>query len=72
LQNYNDVDFGRPWTCVLSFRWGGNFAAFLRTVFFGRSRVMKQAASDLRRHIDYLVWAISILVACGIVYSTMI
>ena len=27
LQNDSDVDFGRPWSCVLSFRWGGNFAA---------------------------------------------
>ena len=42
---------------------------FLRTVFFKRSPVMKQASSDLRRHIDYLVWAILFLVACGIVYS---
>jgi hypothetical protein len=42
---------------------------FLRTVFFGRSQVMKQASSDLRRHVDYMVWTILFLVACGIVYS---
>ncbi len=41
---------------------------FLRTVF-GRSQVMKQAASDLRRQIDYLVWGILLFVACGVVYS---
>jgi predicted permease len=44
---------------------------FLRTVFFGRSKVLKQASSDLRRQIDYLVWAILFLVACGIVYSVI-
>ena len=44
---------------------------FLRTVFFGRSQVMKQASSDLRRQIDYLVWAILFLVACGILYSVV-
>ncbi len=43
---------------------------FLRTVF-GRSAVMKQAASDLRRQIDYLVWAILLLVAIGVVYSVV-
>lgn len=42
---------------------------FLRTVFFGRSQLMKQASSDLRRQIDYLVWAILIVVACATVYS---
>lgn len=44
---------------------------FLKTVFFGRSQVMKQASSDLRRQIDYLVWAILFLVACGILYSVV-
>jgi hypothetical protein len=44
---------------------------FLRTVFFGRSQVMKQASSDFRRQIDYLVWAILFFVACAILYSTV-
>ena len=41
---------------------------FLRTVF-GRSQRLKQATSDFRRQIDYLVWATLFLVACGILYS---
>jgi ABC-type phosphate/phosphonate transport system permease subunit len=44
---------------------------FLKTVFFGRSQAMKQATSDLKRQIDYLVWAILFIVACGILYSTI-
>jgi membrane-anchored protein YejM (alkaline phosphatase superfamily) len=44
---------------------------FVKTVFFGRSQVMKQASAELRRQIDYLVWAILFLIACGIVYSTI-
>jgi len=44
---------------------------FLKTVLFGRSQVMKQASSDLRRQIDYLVWAILFFVSCGIVYSVV-
>ena len=44
---------------------------FLKSVFFGRSQVMKQATAELRRQIDFLVWAILFLIACGIVYSTI-
>jgi len=44
---------------------------FLRTVFFRRSQAMEQASSELRRQIDYLVWAILFLIACGIVYSVV-
>jgi ABC-type phosphate/phosphonate transport system permease subunit len=44
---------------------------FLKTAFFGRSQAMKQASADLRRQIDYLVWAILFIVACGILYSTV-
>ena len=43
---------------------------FVRSVF-GRSRVMKQAVSDFRKQIDYLVWAILFFVACGVVYSVV-
>jgi hypothetical protein len=41
---------------------------FLRTVF-GRSKVVKGAAADLKRHIDYLVWAILFLIGCALVYA---
>jgi hypothetical protein len=44
------------------------FILFLRTVF-GRSQVMKQASSDLRKQVDYLVWGILVLVTCAILYS---
>jgi ABC-type phosphate/phosphonate transport system permease subunit len=44
---------------------------FLRTVFFGRSKVVKGAVSDLSRHIDYLVWAILFLIACGLAYAVV-
>jgi hypothetical protein len=27
LDCYDDVDFGGPWSFILSFRWGGDFAA---------------------------------------------
>src|SRR5262245_19826527 len=41
---------------------------FLKTLFFGRSQAMKQASSELRRQIDYLVWVILFLIACGVAY----
>jgi hypothetical protein len=44
---------------------------FLRTVFFKRSQAVKQASSELRRQIDYLVWAILFLITCGIAYSVV-
>jgi len=42
---------------------------FLRTIFSGRSKAMKLAASDFRKQIDYLVWVILLAIGCGIVYS---
>lgn len=43
---------------------------FLRTIFFGRrSKVMQGAVADFKRHIDYLVWAILILIGIAIVYT---
>ena len=44
---------------------------FVKNVFFGRSQAMKQASAELRRQIDYLVWAILFFIACGILYSTI-
>ncbi len=42
---------------------------FLKTVFFGRSKVMQEASSAFRKQVDYLVWAILFLVGCALVYS---
>jgi hypothetical protein len=42
---------------------------FLRAVFPGQSKKLSQATSDFRRQVDYLVWAMLILIGCGIVYS---
>jgi hypothetical protein len=43
---------------------------FLKSVF-GRSQAMKRASSELRRQIDYMVWAILFFILCGIVYSVV-
>jgi hypothetical protein len=42
---------------------------FLRTVFLGRSKVIKEASANFRRQVDYLVWAILFAVGCSLVYS---
>jgi len=42
---------------------------FLRTIFFGRSKVIKGAVSDLSKQIDYLVWAILFVIGCGLAYA---
>ena len=42
---------------------------FLRTVFFKKSNVMKEASSAFRKQVDYLMWAILFLVVCALVYS---
>jgi hypothetical protein len=42
---------------------------FLRTVFFKQSKVMKEASSAFKKHVDYLVWMILSLVACALLYS---
>jgi hypothetical protein len=41
---------------------------FLRRMF-GRSKVAKSAVADLKRHVDYLVWAILFLIACMLAYA---
>ena len=43
---------------------------FLKTVF-GRSQVVKQASAEFKKQVDYLVWIILFIVACGILYSTI-
>ncbi len=42
---------------------------FLKTVFVGKSKVMREASSTFRKQIDYFVWAILLLVSCALVYS---
>ena len=42
---------------------------FLKTVLFGKSKVMRDASSAFRRQVDYLVWAILFLVGFALVYS---
>ena len=42
---------------------------FLRTVLFGRSKVLKEASSAFRKQVDYLMWMILFLVGCALVYS---
>jgi hypothetical protein len=42
---------------------------FLRTVFFKRSKVMREASSAFKKQVDYLVWAIMFLVACALLYA---
>jgi len=41
---------------------------FLRTIFMGQLK-RSQAVSDFRKQVDYLVWIILILIACGLVFS---
>ena len=42
---------------------------FLRTIFIGRSKVMSQAASKLKKQIDYLAWGILFIVGCALAYA---
>jgi hypothetical protein len=42
---------------------------FLKTVFFGKSKVMREASSEFRKQVDYLVWGILFLIGCALLYS---
>ena len=42
---------------------------FLRTMFFGRSKVLSEAASNLRKQVDYMAWGILVIIGCGIAYA---
>ena len=42
---------------------------FLRTVIFGKSKVLREATSEFRRQVDYLVWGFVFLIGCALVYS---
>jgi hypothetical protein len=41
---------------------------FLRNVFTTRPKMRSQAVSNFKKQIDYLVWAILILIGCEIAY----
>lgn len=45
---------------------------FLKTAFFGKSKVMQQASAQFRKQVDYLVWAIVFLVSCALLYSVAV
>jgi hypothetical protein len=38
-------------------------------MFFGKSKVMREASAAFRKQVDYLVWGIVALVSCALVYS---
>ena len=40
-----------------------------KTIFFGKSKVMREASAAFRKQVDYLVWGILALVGCALVYS---
>jgi hypothetical protein len=42
---------------------------FLKTVFFGKSKVMREASSAFRKQVDYLVWGILVLIGSALAYS---
>ena len=42
---------------------------FLRTITFGKSKVLREATSEFRRQVDYLVWGFVFLIGCALVYS---
>jgi len=42
---------------------------FVKTVVFGKSKVVREATSEFRRQIDYLVWGLVFLIGCALVYS---
>ena len=42
---------------------------FLKTVFLGKSKVLREASADFRRQVDYLVWGLIFLIGCALAYS---
>ena len=41
----------------------------IRAIFFGKSGKNSKALADFKSQMDYVVWAILIIIACGITYS---
>jgi hypothetical protein len=42
---------------------------FVKTVFLGKSKVMREASTAFQKQVDYLVWGILFLVSCALIYS---
>ena len=42
---------------------------FLKTMFFGKSKVMREASAAFRKQVDYLAWGILAVVGCALVFS---
>jgi len=42
---------------------------FLKTIFFGKSKVMQEASSSFRKQAGYVAAGILFLVGCALVYS---
>ena len=41
---------------------------FLRTIFKGRL-AKTQAFADFKKHVDYVVWAILVMIGCSVLYA---
>ena len=44
---------------------------FAKNVFFKNSKVMKQASTEFKKQVDYLIWGILFLIGCVLVYSVV-
>jgi hypothetical protein len=42
---------------------------FLKTMFFGKSKVMREASAAFRKQVDYLAWGILALVSLALIYA---
>jgi hypothetical protein len=42
---------------------------FMRAIFKGQLKKRSQPLSDFKRQMDYLVWVILFVIACGVAYS---
>jgi len=42
---------------------------FLKSVFLGKSKVLREATADFRRQVDYLFWGLLFLIGCALAYS---
>ena len=42
---------------------------FIKNVFFRNSKVVRQASAEFRKQMDYLMWAILVLVGLALTYS---
>ena len=42
---------------------------FLKTLVFGKSKVMQQASSSFRKQVGYVAWGMVFLVGCAFLYS---